>query len=83
MNAKDHAERVAARHHVGAMSVPMMSFLLSLVIGAGVGLAVAFLTNMPWLGIVAGVGAMLLTWVVAGSIYYRSDFTRYRKIRSM
>lgn len=74
-----HARRRAG----GAVSIPILSFVLSLVIGAGVGLLVAIPTGVPWLGIVAGFGAMFLTWIIAGAIYYRADFIRYTNIQRM
>lgn len=62
---------------------PLITFLLSLLIGAAVGLVVAFSTETPWLGIVAGVGAMVLVWIIGGVYHYYGDFVRYIKIERM
>lgn len=67
----------------GAVSIPALSFILAVIVGIVVGVIVAMATEMIWLGIVIGVGAFVLTGIIAGAIYYASDFVRYKKIRQM
>jgi hydrogenase maturation protease len=58
--------RAAKKGRAGAASAPIITLLASLLIGAGAGFVASHQTSTPWIGIVVGVAAMFLVWIIGG-----------------
>ena len=77
------AHPIRSPRYRGAVPIPVVATLVSMLAGAATGLGLAFTIGDPWFAVVIGFCATIVVGMSLGAIYYRSDYARYMKIRHM